>query len=370
MIWLDFLSTIKTSLTKIRLVSIMSIKKKSSKIKKKETTLEDEENHLELLRQRLNKLGLSFESTKKSNNKTKTHLLFNELIASRSTNQIYTALGKYLYSKNSQFFKKLNSALISSDYDSVIEIYVGKMFLFSTLTFISSSLFFGTAVGLGLQGFDMTYLMFPIFISISIFLMMFYVPFEKVHSKNKSINTNLPFALTHLSAIASSGTPPEEAFRIMSEFKEFGQITHEMSNITKRIDIFGEDITVALKHVISTTPSEAFREILGGILTITQTGGNLDSYLTEMADIAMFDYRLAREKYLGALSTYADMYTALLIAAPLFLVSILVVMNIIPNTSLPGGMDIMTALSIGVYGLIPLLNLLFLAFITFTAPEI
>ncbi len=369
MIWLDFLLTIKTPLTKIMLVSVMSTKNESHKIRKKETTLEDEENHLEQLRQRLNQLGLSEEGTKRSNEKTNLHILFNGLIASRSTEQLYTAFGKYLYSKKSPFFKKLNSALVSSDYDSVVEIYIGKMFLFSSMSFIFSSLFFGTALVSGLLELDIIYLLFPIIISISIFLMMFYVPFEKTYSKKKSLNTNLPFALTHLSAIASSGTPPEEAFRIMSEFKEFGAITDEMSNITKRIDIFGEDITIALKHVISTTPSESFREILGGILTITQTGGNLDSYLTEMADIAMFDYRLSREKYLAALSTYADMYTALLIAAPLFLVSILVVMNIIPNTSLPGGMDIMTALSIGVYGLIPLLNLLFLAFITFTAPE-
>lgn len=347
----------------------MSIKKISHKTRKNETTLEDEEEHLEQLRQHLNKLGLSDATIKKTDKKTDFHTLFQEIISSRTTEQLYTAFGKFIYLKKPAFFKRLNDSLVSSDYDSVIEVYTGKIFLFSSLAFIFSSLFFGTAIFFRLPGFDLTYLMFPIFISLSIAFIMFYLPIEKTYSKKKSIDTNLPFALTHLSAIASSGTPPEEAFRIMSTFKEFGAISTEMSNITRRIDIFGEDITVALKHVIKTTPSETFREILGGILTITQTGGTLDAYLTEMADIAMFDYKLAREKYLAALSTYADMYTALLIAAPLFLVSILVVMNIIPNSQLPGGMDIMTALSIGVYGLIPLLNLLFLAFITFTAPE-
>ncbi|MBW6462347.1 MAG: type II secretion system F family protein [DPANN group archaeon] len=347
----------------------MSVKSKSYESSKKETTLEDEENHLELLRQHLNELGLSTKKTDISHNETSIHLLLKEIIASRNTENLYTAFGKYLYAKTPKIFKKLNSALVSSDYNSVIEIYIGKMFLFSFVSLLFSTLFFGTAIYFRVPGFDMTYMFYPIIVSILIFVMMFYIPFEKTYSKKKSINTNLPFALTHLSAIASSGTPPEEAFRIMSEFSEFGDISAEMSNITGRIDVFGEDITIALKHVISTTPSESMREILGGILTITQTGGNLDAYLTEMADIAMFDYRLSREKYLSALSTYADMYTALLIAAPLFLVSILVVMNIIPDTSLPGGIGIMTALSIGVYGLIPLLNLLFLAFITFTAPE-
>ncbi len=337
--------------------------------RKKEATLEDEELHLEQLKQNLHNLGLSG-TKKKIVEKSSVKLFVNDIISSRSTEQVYTALGKYFLSKKTSFFKKLEAALISSDYSNVLEVYVGKMILISSLVFLISSIFFGIGISLSLPGFDIAYMPIPFIISAIIFFIQFYIPFERVSSKRRSIDINMPFALTHLSAIASSGTPPEEAFRIMSTFTEFGSVSTETSNIIKRIDVFGEDITTSLKQVINTTPSESFREILSGILTITQTGGNLDAYLSEMAKIAMFDYKLAREKYISALSTYADIYTALLIAAPLFLVSILVVMNIIPNTTLPGNISIMDALSIGVYGLIPMLNLLFLAFITFTTPEV
>ncbi len=336
--------------------------------RKKEATLEDEEMHLAQLKQNLYNIGLSG-TKKKTAEKSSVKLLINDILSSRNTEQLYTALGKFFLSKNTSFFKKLEAALISSDYNNVIEIYVGKMILVSSLAFMISSVFFGIGISLSLLGFNIAYISVPFIISAIIFFILFYIPFERVSSKRRSIDINMPFALTHLSAIASSGTPPEEAFRIMSTFTEFGSVSTETLNIIKRIDVFGEDITTSLKQVIDTTPSESFREILSGILTITQTGGNLDAYLSEMAKIAMFDYKLAREKYISALSTYADIYTALLIAAPLFLVSILVVMNIIPNTTLPGNLSIMDALSIGVYGLIPMLNLLFLAFITFTTPE-
>ena len=345
----------------------MSGKNNNDSCRKKERTLEDEENHLVQLKKNLDQLGLS-ETNRKIEKKSNVQLL-NALVSCKNTEERYTVLGKYLFSKSVSFFKKLEVALISSDYDVVIEIYIGRMAWFSFITFIVSSIFFGAGLLLQLPGFGVIHIFFPFIISIMIFFIMFYLPFEKISSKRRSIDINMPFALTHLSAIASSGTPPEEAFRIMSTFTEFGSVSTETTNIIKRIDVFGEDLTTALKQVIATTPSESFREILGGILTITQTGGDLDAYLSEMAGIAMFDYKLARQKYLAALSTYADIYTGLLIAAPLFLVSILVVMNIIPNTTLPGNLSIMDALSIGVYGLIPVLNLLFLGFITFTAPE-
>ena len=337
--------------------------------RKKEATLEDEELHLLHLKQNLDRIGLS--GTKKNvSGKTNVNILLDNLFSAKSTEQLYTSFGKFFLSKNTSLFRKLEAALISSDYNNVVEVYVGKMVLMSSIAFVISSIFFGIGVLLPSPLFGMVYMSAPFIISAIIFFFMFYIPFEKVSSKRRSIDINMPFALTHLSAIASSGTPPEEAFRIMSTFTEFGSISTETLNIIKRIDVFGEDITTSLRQVIATTPSESFREILGGILTITQTGGNLDAYLSEMADIAMFDYKLAREKYISALSTYADIYTALLIAAPLFLVSILVVMNIIPNTTLPGNISIMDALSLGVYGLIPMLNMLFLAFITFTTPEV
>ena len=80
------------------------------------------------------------------------------------------------------------------------------------------------------------------------------------------------------------------------------------------------------------------------------------------------DYRMKREKYLTTLSTYADFYTALLIAAPLFFISTLSVMSLVGGQVM--GMSINAAMKLGVYVFMPLLNMLFLLFLQLTQPKI
>ena len=89
------------------------------------------------------------------------------------------------------------------------------------------------------------------------------------------------------------------------------------------MDIFGMDITSAVRNVADRTPSQKFKQFLVGIVSTIETGGDLKKYLETTAKEALFEYKLKREKYLQTPSTYADFYTAVLIAAPLFFVSIL-----------------------------------------------
>jgi archaellum biogenesis protein FlaJ (TadC family) len=99
-----------------------------------------------------------------------------------------------------------------------------------------------------------------------------------------------------------------------------------------------------------------------------ETGGDLKRFLKGVTQEALFDYKLRREKYLETLMTYADFYTAVLIAAPLFFISILSVMAMIGGTI--GGMSILDMMKIGIYAFIPLLNIAFIAFVHMTQPEI
>jgi len=94
----------------------------------------------------------------------------------------------------------------------------------------------------------------------------------------------------------------------------------------------------------------------------------LIQYLKNSAKEALFNYRLKREHYLSTLSTYADLYTAVMIAAPLFFISILSVMSLIGGKLM--GMQITDAMKIGVYGVMPMLNILFILFLHFTQPRV
>lgn len=325
----------------------------------------------EELRRELAELDLTKETRERAPRRVSLQDLARSIASVQSAEQLFTALGVYFKGLLPSIVNKLEQDMVSADYKMLPEVYAGRALVVSVFTalLVYAGLAGGSAVGmlaLSAQAQVMTTLA-----AVAVVLLFYYfAPSQKKSDKQRSIETNLPFALNHMAAIASSGAPPDRAFKILTQFKEFGGVTTEAANITMRIEVFGEDITTALQQVMKTTPSENFRKLLAGILAILRTGGNIEQYLINEAKTAMFDYELNMKRYIETLATYADIYTAILIAAPLFLVSILTVMSIIPGTRLPGDLTIDTVLSAGIYLIIPVLNMLFLAFVTATQPKV
>ncbi len=277
-----------------------------------------------------------------------------------------------LSNKASAYFNPLKNALESSNIEILPNTYLTLSLSTSFLAAISSILiilFETTIIQMNSTALALGLLFIPIVSFLIVFTIFYMYPFQKVHQKAININTNLPFAINHMAAIASAGVPPVKCFEMLAEFREYGDVSDEAKNIVRRVKAFGEDITQSIKYVAQRTPSRDFKELLYGILSVIESGGNLKEYLNEMAQLALFNYKLSRKKYIQSLSTYADIYTAILIAAPLFLVAILSIMSIVPG---PGfaGISIIYFMSLGIYVIIPVLNLAFIIFITYTQPDI
>ena len=269
-------------------------------------------------------------------------------------------------------FQSLKEEIVQSNLSIIFETYVGKMLLYSMIAFvlaliyltIGMYIFFGLPIWLALaSGFIVA-----LAVAFAVFTAFYYYPYHILSSRRRSIEANLPFAVNHLSAIATSGVPPHIAFQLLTDVHEYGEAANEAKRIVRNIEVFGMDVVTAIKEVANRTPSMEFKQILNGIVSTISTGGNLTRYLDNSAHEALADYRLKREKYLATLSTYADFYTAVLIAAPLFFISILSVMALIGGQLF--GLSIPTAMSLGIYLLIPVLNILFILFIHFTQPAV
>jgi len=171
-----------------------------------------------------------------------------------------------------------------------------------------------------------------------------------------------------MGAIASSGIPPSAVFKLLSKFKEYDVLAEEMEKIVTNIEVFGLDPVTAMKEVAKRTPSEKFKQILLGFASTIESGGSLKTYLKNMSEQTLFHWRMRREKYLQQLSTYAEFYTGILIAAPLFIISLFSIMNMIePNL---GGVGILQLMRLSIYLLIPILNFVFIFFLSATQVEI
>lgn len=269
--------------------------------------------------------------------------------------------------KYGDYFDDIKEDLKQADIDVLYRTYVSKMFLYSSgavvLGFIAG-LLYSIQAGLSVIQMFRFAVGAPLALGLSIFGFMYLYPAQKAKSRKKSIDSNLPFALNHLGAIATSGISPTAMFQLLNTFEEYGGISDEAGEISRRVNVFGEDLTTALREVADRSPSDDWSEVLYGIISTVETGGSLKSYLEEKADEAIFEYNMEKEKEIERLSTYASFYTAILIAAPVFLVVVLAVMNLLGGQI--AGFAIRDLMWMGVHVIIPVINGLFVIFLAIT----
>jgi len=206
----------------------------------------------------------------------------------------------------------------------------------------------------------------PVFASSATFAVLYFYPSQRASSLRKSIENDLPFAVAHMSSITSSGIPPEAMFELLTGFEEYKEVARQASLVVRNIKTFGMSSVKAIASASQITPSPEWRQILNGVAFTIEKGGNLPLYLKEMSEKNLFEYRIKREKYLKTLSTYADIYTALLVAAPLMMLALLAILSVIGGEVI--GLTIPDLITLLTFGVLPFLNIAFLAFIHLTHP--
>jgi len=271
--------------------------------------------------------------------------------------------------KYSDYFKILKISLYKADAKILFRTYLSIVFFLTTFVFILSlfiTLTFSIFLGLNILQTVLGLIILPTLFSLITFFSYYLYPISSAQKRKNDIESNLPFALNHMSAIAGSGVPPRVMFKVISRFKEYGEISKEANKIRRNVEVFGMDELTSIKEVASKSPSSSFKDFLQGILTTIQTGGNLNSFLKEEAEKAMFDYRIRRNKYVQQLTIYADFYTALLIAAPLIFIIMLPVLSVMQGDLF--GFGINELINLGLI-LLVVLNIGFLIFLHLTQPK-
>jgi archaeal flagellar protein FlaJ len=201
-----------------------------------------------------------------------------------------------------------------------------------------------------------------------IFAIIYMYPASIVNTRKREIKRELVFAIIHMAAIAGSGVKPSKIFELLIESKEYKELEKEFKRILNYTNLFGYSLSTSLKAVSETTPSPEFKELINGMISTIETGGSIDKYLKNKADETLGRFDLDQKKYLETIATYSDVYTGLLIAAPLlFIVTLSILEKISPDL---GGLAISTLASIGVFAVVPIMNIMFILFLEMRKEEI
>jgi flagellar protein FlaJ len=286
-------------------------------------------------------------------------------------NILVKKLSLFLIDTFPEFFKYLYNALRLANIPMLSNTYVNIMtfvsLLVSTISFVFF-IFLFSVLGNPLAMIIVKSLLLSILTTTVSFFGFYGYPFGKIKQRRKNIRTNLPFAINHMAAVAASGVPPTKMFELIAESEEYGEISVEINKVVDYINIFGYDFVTALKTVAGATPSPTFKEFIDGMVSTIESGGDLKIYMGEKSDEAMTEYELERSKYEETLSTYSDIYTGILIAAPLFFIAALSLISLLGGEV--AGIPVDTLIATGTYIVIPVLNVVFLMFLQLTQPEV
>jgi flagellar protein FlaJ len=184
----------------------------------------------------------------------------------------------------------------------------------------------------------------------------------------RRLEDELPFTTGYMAILTSAGVSPESIFSSLANLPVPLATSAQAKDVIRDVSLFGSDIISALEEASRRTPSERFREMIEGLISMIHSGGNLAGYLREKSAQYMKLKRIGLKKYADTLSMLAEVYVAVLLTGPLMIVIMLTVMAMLGNSSL-GILSPGLLLSLLTYAGIPLGAVTFLIILDATSPK-
>jgi Flp pilus assembly protein TadB len=277
--------------------------------------------------------------------------------------------GNYYIKFSTKIFHKLSSKLLiynrglSEDLKAANIAIIPQTYISMMLLSVLLSIIFGIAlffsVGLNL-------IIGTVILPITLFILFYLYPSSRANEIDKKINSEIAFATIHMGALAGANIGPIKLFEIISSSGDYPSVGFEIRKVLNQVTVFGYNISSSLKNVAKKTRNNKLSELLGGIATNLNNGGELRSYLEKKSESFLVDYKLERKKYIDLASTFLDIYISVLIAAPLIFILLAIIMDMVGLGSNSIGFGNIILFS--VMGIV-ILNVLFILVLNFKQPE-
>jgi len=161
------------------------------------------------------------------------------------------------------------------------------------------------------------------------------IPATKANIRKSQIDQSLPHAIAYLYALDhGGGINLLEILKSLSEYAYiYGAAAEEFGRIVQDVEYFGCDMLTALQNASNRTSSDKFKEFVDGLISIVSSGGDVTTYL--MSKTRQYHSTAAREQktFLETLGIMAEVYIAVFVVGPLFMMTILVVIGLINSES-------------------------------------
>ena len=252
-------------------------------------------------------------------------------------------------------FRDLTVVLEKAALKLSLSSFVSLIVLFADISGIASVLVTGIIVAIDgapillaiVYGIGICLLM-----GVGVFGILYFAPSLLATSRKKKMDLELPFVASHMSILAAAAIPPTRMFKLLEDSRTTPEIASDSNEIVRDVEVLGNDIMTALEAERDRSPSNAFAELLEGLVATIRSGGDMKSYLLDATHTIMDLRRIAAKQMVESLASFAEMYMTLMIVFPLLVIVMFSVMALIGGGI--GGLSVTTMMIFITYGVIPL----------------
>lgn len=242
-----------------------------------------------------------------------------ETFASRYNAFCYKLLGKRMES-NGKDYEKLDEKLRQASMNMTPALYLARTYITGTVVAAISLVVYTIIFAMVMASPLWIVFVFVLTgVSAGATIMMFpFIVSSKISKKASQIEQELPFTLSELSIMASTGLSPVEIMRKIAQRNASEAVSSEFKKLVYKMDIEGKDLITAMSDTARETPSQSFRETLWDLSNMVHQGGDLDLYLRTKADDVMKTKRAKQKEFIEQLGTYSDVYITVVLIGVLF----------------------------------------------------
>ncbi len=202
-------------------------------------------------------------------------------------------------------------------------------------------------------------LMFFFAMAFAINLIYMQIPSFTVSLRKSHIDQSLPHGSAYLYALSrGGGLNIYEMFSSLSQQSHvYGAMSDEFGYVVRDMEYFGMDMLTAIRNAGNYTPSDQLKIFFDGLISVISSGGDLTSYLHSKTEQYRFSAGRNQKIFLETLGVFAEVYVAVFVVGPIFMMIILVVLGFLGSGSGP-------ILYVLIYALIPLGTLFYLVLLS------
>ncbi|SFR45887.1 type II secretion system F family protein [Halogeometricum limi] len=159
---------------------------------------------------------------------------------------------------------------------------------------------------------------------------------QRARARRVEIDATLPQTIAFVYALSRSGMPFQVVLATLAENQRvYGEAAREFGVAVRDVRGFGADLPTALQRMAERTPSQRLEDFTENLTSVLASGQSVSAFLRDQYDRLQSESEAQQEQYLELLATFAEIYVTVLVAGPLFFITILVVIGLVMQDTIP-----------------------------------